>query len=422
MSYTHDVFISHASEDKTNFVRPLADALSDVGLSVWYDDWELKPGQSLVERINEGLGGSRFGVLVLSPAFFAKDWPRAELNALAALEMHERRDVLVPIWLGLGTDEIAKYAPLLLARVALQADEGVEVVAAKIGELVQADAAGSPTVGVAPTKQTLTPNEVMSKALPNTYCNPVEGPESTFIVRSIAALDLGNLPEAFLSSQQKRAFEAICADSAIERLVQSLVGRPGLHPPPSWGQATPTGVTIMTASRPPEALAVTGGTIEVRGVLGLHNFLDGTAHAYVHADVVFKPPETLRARSLLSLDDLYQLLIVSGAAVRNELAPVVGATLAANDSPRLLAQSVVATAYRSDFATYLDLSAYTKERATGAHDPTGVHWNGKTMSEVEPPAAWRRTIIGQIDRLFSSGGFLDYEETLERLAGIVPVS
>src|SRR5262249_41364686 len=114
--YSHDVFISHATEDKDRFVRPLAEALRATGqIAVWYDEWELHVGDRLVDRINEGLGRSRFGVVVLSPAFFAKNWPRAELEALASLEMSDGRDRLLPIWLGLGADEISDYAPLYSA-------------------------------------------------------------------------------------------------------------------------------------------------------------------------------------------------------------------------------------------------------------------------------------------------------------------
>jgi hypothetical protein len=43
---TFDVFISHASEDKDEIVRPLATALQSSGLSVWYDKFELRIGDS----------------------------------------------------------------------------------------------------------------------------------------------------------------------------------------------------------------------------------------------------------------------------------------------------------------------------------------------------------------------------------------
>jgi hypothetical protein len=68
-----DVFICHASEDKDNFARPLAEGLRREGLSVWFDEFTLKVGDSLRRSIDHGLGYSRFGVVVLSPAFFAKE-------------------------------------------------------------------------------------------------------------------------------------------------------------------------------------------------------------------------------------------------------------------------------------------------------------------------------------------------------------
>jgi len=37
-----DVFISHASEDKDSFVRPLTDRLHEFGVKIWYDEFELK--------------------------------------------------------------------------------------------------------------------------------------------------------------------------------------------------------------------------------------------------------------------------------------------------------------------------------------------------------------------------------------------
>ncbi len=58
----YDVFISHASEDKDEVVRPLATALQRSGLKVWYDEFELRIGDSLRRKIDQGLAGSRFGL------------------------------------------------------------------------------------------------------------------------------------------------------------------------------------------------------------------------------------------------------------------------------------------------------------------------------------------------------------------------
>jgi hypothetical protein len=61
------LFISHASEDK-DFVRPLAEALRP-DFEVWYDEYKLTLGDSLLAKIDEGLASCDYGVVVLSPSF-----------------------------------------------------------------------------------------------------------------------------------------------------------------------------------------------------------------------------------------------------------------------------------------------------------------------------------------------------------------
>ena len=91
-----DVFISHASEDKEAVAIPLADALKKAGIKVWLDQQELRIGDSLREKIDEGLAKSRFGVVILSPNFLAKSWPRKELNGLMAIE-EDGQKVILPV-------------------------------------------------------------------------------------------------------------------------------------------------------------------------------------------------------------------------------------------------------------------------------------------------------------------------------------
>ena len=79
--HEYDLFICHASEDKPAIVEPLADALRAAGYSAWYDAAELRWGDSLSGKINEGLRRSRYVLVVLSPNFMSKNWPRRELDA-----------------------------------------------------------------------------------------------------------------------------------------------------------------------------------------------------------------------------------------------------------------------------------------------------------------------------------------------------
>src|SRR6266404_4892838 len=112
-----DVFISHATEDKALVAEPLARALKNAGLSVWYDQFELKLGDRLVRSINNGLSKSRFGIAILSPAFFKKRWPLLELDGLAQREEGGRK-VILPVWYNVTEHEVRAESLLLADRIA----------------------------------------------------------------------------------------------------------------------------------------------------------------------------------------------------------------------------------------------------------------------------------------------------------------
>jgi len=114
----HDVFISHASEDKATLVRPLAKALTDLGFDVWFDETSLKLGDSLRAKIDQGLASSRYGVVVLSESFFSNNWPAYELNGLVAKEMNGGNSIL-PIWHKVTKDEVLSFSPTLADKLAL---------------------------------------------------------------------------------------------------------------------------------------------------------------------------------------------------------------------------------------------------------------------------------------------------------------
>lgn len=117
-SVAYDAFISHASEDKDDVVRPLAEKLREAGLAIWYDEFELRVGDSLRRSIDKGLANSRFGIVVLSVAFFAKNWPQYELDGLVAKESAGGK-VILPLWHKISKDEVMAYSPSLADKVAL---------------------------------------------------------------------------------------------------------------------------------------------------------------------------------------------------------------------------------------------------------------------------------------------------------------
>ena len=112
-----DFFISHASEDKDEFVRDFAANLIESGFTVWYDEFELKIGDSLRRNIDKGLGNSRYGIVIISPSFIKKNWTEYELNGMVAREMNGHK-VILPIWHKISIDEVLKYSPSLADKLA----------------------------------------------------------------------------------------------------------------------------------------------------------------------------------------------------------------------------------------------------------------------------------------------------------------
>ncbi|MFH1371092.1 MAG: TIR domain-containing protein [Planctomycetota bacterium] len=128
----YDIFICHASEDKKDFVKLLANALLKQNLKVWYDEFELKLGDSLREKIDYGLANSSYGVVVLSKAFFAKDWPKSELDGLVARQNSEGRKVILPIWHKVSRTEVQQFSPMLAGLVSAKSEDGLGIVVENI--------------------------------------------------------------------------------------------------------------------------------------------------------------------------------------------------------------------------------------------------------------------------------------------------
>lgn len=130
-----DCFISHASEDKEGFVRAFAAALAERGVSFFYDEISIEWGDSLRRRIDSALARSSFGVVVLSEAFFAKEWPQRELDGLVQMEMAGKTRIL-PLWHQVTKDQVASFSPMLADKAALKtADFTVAEIADRIATI-----------------------------------------------------------------------------------------------------------------------------------------------------------------------------------------------------------------------------------------------------------------------------------------------
>lgn len=135
-----DVFLSHASEDKDEIARPLKDSLEARGVSVWFDELKIKLGQSIRQEIESGIASCRFGVVIVSPDFFKKQWTKAELDALFGRKMDSGENLILPVWHRVSKEEVLKHSPLLAGILALNSSlHTVDEMADQIADVIQAN-------------------------------------------------------------------------------------------------------------------------------------------------------------------------------------------------------------------------------------------------------------------------------------------
>jgi len=132
-----DFFISYATEDREAVASPLAEKLRSKGMRVWYDQFELTPGKQLLRSIDEGLRESKFGIVILSPGFFSREWPLRELSGLHSRSIYEgNKPFIIPIWYKLTVAELTEYSPILSDIIAIPWEMGIESITQKILALI----------------------------------------------------------------------------------------------------------------------------------------------------------------------------------------------------------------------------------------------------------------------------------------------
>lgn len=90
------VFLSHSTQDK-DFVENLASRLTKAGLDVWYDKWEIRVGDSIAEKIEDGISASDFLIVVLSKNSVKSPWVRRELDAAITREISRKGAYILPV-------------------------------------------------------------------------------------------------------------------------------------------------------------------------------------------------------------------------------------------------------------------------------------------------------------------------------------
>jgi hypothetical protein len=130
MSTDRDVFLCHASEDKSTVLRPLVSALEAARITYWYDEAEIQWGDSISEKVNAGLRMSRYVLVVFSQAFVEKNWPQRELNAVLNIEASTGEVRVLPLLIGSSEQRrrILEAYPIVNDKAFVAWDSGISSV------------------------------------------------------------------------------------------------------------------------------------------------------------------------------------------------------------------------------------------------------------------------------------------------------
>lgn len=115
------VYLAHASEDKAR-VRPIAEFLMAKGIEVWFDEWEIDPGDSLRQKMEEGLGAMTHFVVVLTEKSITKPWVAKEID-VGLVQQVGGKSRFVPLVVGLDP---SKLSPFIQAMLFLTIDPTIE--------------------------------------------------------------------------------------------------------------------------------------------------------------------------------------------------------------------------------------------------------------------------------------------------------
>lgn len=115
----YDIFVSYASADQS-FVQPLVVALRERGLNVWYDEGQLRIGDSILRQVEDGLEHSKCFLAIVSPQFLTKQWSQFEVGV--ALGRGGQRRILPIYLLEAQQPELVQTMPMLAGRVGIAAE------------------------------------------------------------------------------------------------------------------------------------------------------------------------------------------------------------------------------------------------------------------------------------------------------------
>jgi len=123
-SGVYDFFISYKQKDSRDFSRTLREALAAQGAEVWLDQEQMRPGDSILAGIENGISASIDAIVILSENYFS-GWSEQERRNLYSL-MVSKKVRIIPVWYRVDLDRVQSLAPLFADIVAIEAPSGSE--------------------------------------------------------------------------------------------------------------------------------------------------------------------------------------------------------------------------------------------------------------------------------------------------------
>ena len=111
--YVFDLFVSYSHHNKIELAIPIVNELLKKGVKVWFDKFEIRTGDSITDKINEGLRDARYGLILISPYYIKSNWARQELNAFFKKQITLQQKFILPIWYEISIADMFNYFPLL---------------------------------------------------------------------------------------------------------------------------------------------------------------------------------------------------------------------------------------------------------------------------------------------------------------------
>ncbi|MBD3843140.1 MAG: toll/interleukin-1 receptor domain-containing protein [Campylobacterales bacterium] len=134
---SHQVFICHDYRDK-NFARELAEQLKNQSIKPWYDEYEIKYGDSIIDKMTDGISNTEFGIIILSENLFKnKGAANFEFKSFLQKSFKSNRKILIPIWHNVGFQEVYNFMPYLVDINAPKSEIGATKIAQELKNIIK---------------------------------------------------------------------------------------------------------------------------------------------------------------------------------------------------------------------------------------------------------------------------------------------